>query len=132
MAFSNSGRDLALTRVAKNGKFTINWDATGNPQFSDDGSFLVMNLLVCHRGLWWADDKGTRGSVLYLIKQDTAATASLIVAAVDEALKPAVEDGRLSSVTRTATRKAPGKYELTINWTTPQGVSGSRTLPIGY
>jgi len=132
MAFVNAGRDLALQRLDKNGRFTIIWDATGNPQFSDDGTFLVLSLLTNHRGMWWADESGTRGSVLYLIKQDTAGTASQITGAVDEALQPALDDGRLSTVTRSAVRKAPGRYELRINWTTPQGVSGSLILPLTY
>jgi phage gp46-like protein len=125
---SGTGVDISITRSGTTGRWDILWDATGNPQFADDRSHLVLSLLLEYRGLWWADPTGRRGSTLYLVKQDVAGTTSQILQAVDLALAPALDDKRLSSVTRTCQRLSPGKYKLVINWVTPSGVKG--TIPL--
>lgn len=125
---SNTGADISIVRNTVTGKWDFIWDATQNPQFTDDGSHLVYSLLLEYRGMWWADQTGRRGSTLYLIKQDTTGTLSQILQAVDLALAPAIEDGRLLKVTRKCVRKGPGRYDLTINWNTPRGVKG--TIPL--
>lgn len=131
MALKNgTGSDITPTRNATTGLWDLQWDATGNPVFGDDGSNLVLSLLLEYRGLWWADPTGRRGSTLYLIKQDTSGTQSNILQAVDLALEPALTDGRLLRVTRTCVRTQPGTYKLDIRWVMPNGVKGILPLSL--
>jgi phage gp46-like protein len=128
-----TGAQAALFRNPNTGLYDIAWDDSGNPIFDDTGEDLVLSLLLEYRGKYWADTtSGRRGSTLYLITQDTSATASQMMQAVDLALQLAVDDGRLVSFTRTAQRQGPGRYKLTVNWVLPNGVKGSTPIALGY
>lgn len=130
MALKGTGVDITLKKSNRTGRWDLTWGTDGNPEFSDDRSHLVLSLLLEFRGLWWADPDGRRGSTLYLIKQDVSGTLSQISQAVDLALQPAVDDGRLSSFSRRVKKLGPGKYDLQVLWTTPNGVKGSIPLTI--
>ena len=133
MSLPDAGRDIGLKRNVLNGLFDLDWsDVSGNPVFADDGSHMVLSLLLEYRGLWWFDSTGSRGSNLYLIKHDLATTASDIKAAADIALQPAIDDGRLRTVTTKCVRKGPGRFELSVNWVMPDQTTGFVPLTIGF
>jgi phage gp46-like protein len=132
MPLTSKGVDIALKRVPTTGKFDIDWDLTQNPSFTDDRSHLVLSLLLEYQGKYWADNSGRRGSLLYLVKQDVSATKSLLDQYVQDALSPAVDDGRLKSFTKSVKRDAPGRYTITLYWVTPDGVKGDTILSLGY
>lgn len=128
-----TGSGLSLTRNPTNGRYDFSFDSTQNPAFGNTGEDLVLSLLLEFRGKYWADETdGRRGSTLHEIKHDVAGTLSQILQAIDLALQLAVEDGRLASFTRTARRRAPGRYDITVNWKMPNGIQGSTPLSLGY
>lgn len=131
MPFTNPGRDITLLRNKATGLFDMQWDSTGNPIYGDDASHVVMSLLLEHRGRWFADDTGKRGSNIYQLKQDVRATASLIKSYADEALKYGVQTGQLLSFENSVEKQGPGKYKLTVFWEAPNGETGYIPIPLG-
>ena len=96
MPFVRPGGDLKLKRSLATGRFDFEWDITGNPTFVDTGEHAVMSLLLEHRGRWWADTTGNRGSRLYTLKNLKKRTPSDVKAYAEEALAPLIESGYLS------------------------------------
>jgi phage gp46-like protein len=128
MPLSDEGRDVTLVRNPETGRFDLDWDGP-NPEFDDSEAHTVLSLVLEFQAQWWADQTGKRGSRLHLLRNDTRTTQSEIVARVQEALAPAVADGRLVDVTVTAERAAAGRYAFQIFWKTRSGRAASIRVP---
>lgn len=130
---SGTGAGLTLVRNVDTGRYDFTFDSTKNPAFGNTGEDLVLSLLLEFRGKYWGDETdGRRGSTLHEIKHDISGTLSQILQAIDLALQLAVSDGRLLSFARTCTRRAPGRYDVSISWKMPNGITGTTPLPLGY
>lgn len=95
MAFTNPGKDMAIACNPVNGRITFDWDATGNPRFTDSEEHAVFGLLAEFEGQWWADPTGKRGSKLYLLKEERGQTAKTIESYVQAALRTLEQQGRI-------------------------------------
>lgn len=123
MSFTAQGKDLALTtRNAATGKFDLTWDASGNPAFDDTEAHAVLSLLYEHRGQWWADTAGTRGSRLYQLRNIRRSTPSQAESYASEALQPLVDARRILDVAPKA-RVQSGRVTLSVPWKTPGKVA---------
>lgn len=130
MPLAEEGRDVALVRNPRNGRFDLDWEEP-NPVFDDSEQHTVLSLVLEWQGQWWADTTGKRGSRLNTIRNDRRTTQSELLASLQEALAPAVADGRLRELVVTAERIAAGHYAFEIRWKTPAGRPASiRTPPL--
>lgn len=126
MPLTSTGHGLALGN-AGNGKVGIAWDATGNPAMGDDQSETVFSLLL--ERPWWGDPSGKRRSQLPDVKSRDAGTGGKIEQYARDALQPAIDDGRLQSVTPTA-QAVTGGYILRLEYVTGAGRPVSLTVPL--
>lgn len=117
LAFQNDGQ----------GRLTFVW-RNGNPVFDNRQTECVMSLLV--EAPWWGDPLGKRRSQLATVQEDDATTKSRLEEYARAALQPALADGRLRSVSPTATRSELGKWSLRVVYTTPAGEPGSLDVPL--
>ena len=132
MPLTDDGGDVTLVRNPTTGRFDLDWDGP-NPEFDDTEAHTVLSLVLECQAQWWADATGKRGSRLHLLRNDTRTTGSEIVARVEEALAPAVADGRLAELAVTAERAAAGRYAFHIRWKTRTGrVASVRVPPLPY
>src|SRR5262245_14427655 len=88
----------------------------------------VVGQIVEHRvgqdgtGGWWADDTGTHGSRLFLIKSMRRSTAAEAQAAVLEGLQPLVGARKILGISASARRPlGSARLLVTANWSTPEG-----------
>jgi len=128
MPLSDDGGDVALVRNPASGRFDLDWDGP-NPVFDDTEAHTVLSLVLEWQGKWWADATGKRGSRLNQIRNDTRTTGSELHAALEEALAPAVADGRLRDLAVSTERVRPGRYGFQIAWKTADGRSASIRIP---
>lgn len=126
MALTSPGTQLALVD-AGNGRVTIQW-AHGNPVFDDSQDETVLSLLVESPG-WFGDRAKKRRSLLPSVKTRDSSTPSKIEQYARDTLQPAIDDGRLRSVTPTATA-LPSGYQLTVQYVTGDGKTGAVTVPL--
>lgn len=132
MPLSDYRGDVSLVANPETGLFDLDWDGP-NPEFDDTEAHSVLSLVLEWQGKWWADATGRRGSRLNTLRNDTRTTQSELIARVNEALAPAVADGRLRELVVTAERQAPGRYAFHIRWRTRGGRSASvRVPPLPY
>lgn len=132
MPLSEEGSDVALVANPDTGLFDLSWDGP-NPEFDDTEAHTVLSLVLEWQAKWWADATGKRGSRLNTLRNDTRTTQSELIARVNEALAPAVADGRLQQVVVTAERQAAGRYAFHIRWRTRSGRPASvRVLALPY
>jgi phage gp46-like protein len=107
----------------------IAWDTagtnTGNPTVDDRMGHAVLSRLYSHRGKWWADATGRRGSELYTLKHDTIATPGKVVAFVEDALRPLLDAKKIArpadGIFARATRKRPGVFDIVVTYSLPTG-----------
>ena len=121
MSFTATGRDLAMARNPRTGKFDLQWDDTGNPSFDDRESHRVLSLLVERRGEWWADTRGNRGSRLHTVKEIRRTAPSTIESFAREALDKAIAEGAIRPVTNAtgsvrATKAGPTRIDLAVTY----------------
>jgi phage gp46-like protein len=128
MPLSDEAGDVSLVANPDTGLFDLSWDGP-NPQFDNTEAHTVLSLVLEWQAKWWADATGKRGSRLNTLRNDTRTTKSELVARVNEALAPAIADGRLQQVVVTAERPAPGRYAFHIRWRTRSGRLASVTVP---
>lgn len=128
MPLSDGGSDVALVRNPLNGRFDLDWD-DANPAFSDSEEHTVLSLVLESQGKWWADQTGERGSRLYTLRNDTRTTRTELIAILQEALAPAVADGRIRDLVVTADRVAAGRYAFDLRWRTGSGRLASVRVP---
>jgi len=122
MPLSQSGSDVALQRNAGTGKYDLVTDATGNFAFDDTQEHRVLSLLVERRGQWYADLRGTRGSLLYTLRLSVSRRApSDAEAYATDALKKAVDEGYIRGVQVAGRQDQPGRIRLAVNYTAPSG-----------
>jgi phage gp46-like protein len=121
MPLSDDGGDVALVRNPLNGRFDLDWD-DGNPVFDDSKMHTVLSLVLESQAKWWADQTGKRGSRLYTLRNDTRTTRSELIAILQEALAPAIADGRIRDLVVTADRVAAGRYAFDLGWKTRSGL----------
>jgi phage gp46-like protein len=134
--FTSSGRDVAMVRDLVTGRFDFDWDATGNPRYSDDCVHRVLSLLLEHRPSpgfpgWWADDTGKRGSLLYTVKNVRRSTPSDVEAFASDALQRAVDEKEISDVVARAFLKPVGRARVEVSWKTPGGRPASVAVALG-
>lgn len=128
MPLVDEGGDAALVANPDTGLFDLDWDGP-NPRFDDTEAHTVLSLVLEWQAKWWADATGKRGSRLNTLRNDTRTTQSELVARVNEALAPAVADGRIQTMAVTAERQAPGRYAFHVRWRTRAGRPASITVP---
>lgn len=92
----------------------------------------MLSLLLERQGEYWVDQTGKRGSLLHTLRDDLSTTRSRIVAYVNDALAPAIVDGRISKVIVSAKRLGSGRYAFDVHWRARSGRTGTVRLPIGY
>jgi phage gp46-like protein len=132
MPLADDPGDAALVANSETGLFDLDWDGP-NPVFDDTEAHTVLSLVLEFQAQWWADQTGKRGSRLHTLRNDTHTTQSELVARVNEALAPAVADGRLQQVSVTAERDSPGRYAFHIRWSTRAGKPAYvRVPPLPY
>jgi phage gp46-like protein len=133
MAFTSSGKDIALRESpSAPGRFTFDWDASGNPRFDDDRAHAVITTLVSWKrgrapgqrieqgGYYW-DETGQRGTLIWTVRYDTLATQSTLVACAEDAGQQLVQAQVIKSLTARASRIGPGRWRLDVEWTLPDG-----------
>lgn len=128
MPLSDQGGDVALVANPETDRFDLDWDGA-NPTFDDTEAHTVLSLILEFQGKWWADTTGKRGSRLHLLRNDTRSTLSELIARVNEALAPAVADGRLRELAVTAERDSPGRYGFHVRWRRRNGQPASVHVP---
>lgn len=118
------GRDLAMTRRnAQTGKFDLDWDDTGDPKFDDTEAHRVTSLLLEHRPSaygagYWADLDGTRGSLLYTIRNLKTSTPSQAEAYARDALQKAIDDGAIEGEPVVSARRVgPSRLDVAVAYT---------------
>jgi len=111
-AFANKpGRDLSLSRLNKQtNRYDLDWDDDGDPSFDDTEAHRVASLLIEHRPSslsagYWADLKGSRGSLLYTVKNLRSSTPSQAEAYARDALQKAIDDGAIEGEPQIAARR---------------------------
>jgi phage gp46-like protein len=133
-----TGSDIAPLRNPSTGKFDIQWDATGNVLFDDTQEHAVLSLMLGRKAQYWADQTGVRGSYLYVVKEDRKATPSKMQGYVVDALQPLIDNRTIlapqgqQTVAVTATRVKPGRIDLAVTYTTPQGVTVTTRPALKY
>ncbi len=127
MPLSAAGRGLAPVD-ASNGKVTVQWDVTGNPVFDDSQTETVLSLLLELPG-WYADTLKKRQSKLSTVKTKDSSTKGRLEEYARDALQPAIDDGRLQSVSPVATPSGSG-YQLAVSWVTAAGKAYSLPTPL--
>jgi phage gp46-like protein len=128
----DGGGDVALVRDPTTGLFDLMFDDTNNFAFDDTETHTVLSLLLERQGEYWADQTGKRGSLLHTLRNDLSTTRSQVIAYVNDALAPAVADGRISNVNVMADRLGSGRYAFTVYWRARSGKTGNVRLPLGY
>lgn len=138
MPSQTTGRDVALARNNDNGKFDLVLADDGNLDRNDSREHAVIGQLVERRGStgvagWVLDETGTHGSLLYLITQDRPGTSDDARAYALDSLKVLVDEGEiLPDVTADAVRVAPGRYDLLVNYRTPDGKPHEARIALRY
>lgn len=128
----DGGGDVVLVRNGATGRFDVQLDASGNPMFDDSETHTVLSLLLERQGGWWADPTGKRGSILHTIKLDRGSTINDLKSAVLDALKPAIDDGRIRNVTVDVQKRAAGNYKVLVGWLNRFGHVQNTQIPYGY
>lgn len=126
MPFTAKGQDVAMRRNEAVGRLDLDWDATGNPRYSDDNVHRVLSLLLERRpspGLpgWWADETGERGSLLYTDKNLTRTTPSEVESHCRDALRKAEDEGWVSDVRVKAFLRPADRARVEVAWKNPGG-----------
>lgn len=139
MAFVSSGKDIALRRNERNGKFTFDWAVSGpnkgNPSFDDTRAHSVLLILYSHKrdpvkgtgGYYW-DPTGRRGTFLYQAKEDRLATGGLLQGYAEDGGQQLLNQALIQSFQASAKRLRPGRWSLLVNWSVPSGTF-QQTLP---
>jgi len=125
MPLSSVGSGFALVD-AGNGKVTVSW-VGGNPAFDDSQGETVFSLLM--ESAWFGDRQKKRRSRLSTIKTRDSSTPGRIVEYARDALQPAIDDGRLTSVSPSVVPTTTG-YLLTVAYVTGSGKQAAVTMPL--
>lgn len=124
MAFTSTGRDIAVKVNPLTGKLRRVWDTSGpnkgNPRFDDSEEHAVYVSVFCRRGAWWADSTGTFGSLMYTLFGDAKATPAKFVSYAQDALDPLVVAGRIADPKAYATRSFD-RMDGLVTYRTPDG-----------
>jgi phage gp46-like protein len=139
MPITTTGRDVALRRNPATGRFDLLRAADGNPTLTDYEEHAVLSQLLEWRASagqpgWVADTTGRHGSLLYLVRSDLRATPSQVEAYALDALSTLVDLGRIRGepdLRVKATKTAPGRFDLSVTWTTTAGRQGAARLALG-
>lgn len=133
MPFTKRGRDVDLVRNAATGRFDLTFETTtGNFAFSDNQAHAVTSLLLEHRGQWWADTSGKRGSKLHTVKVSTRSTPSQLTAFAREALTKAIDDSRIRPEPKVVvTMPTRTRADLTVTYETPDGTAHKILASLG-
>jgi hypothetical protein len=128
MPMPNGGRDIRLLRNPATGAFdTFDWDATGNPAFDDSDQHVVLSCVL--ERSYWANPR--RQSTLQDIKEDVSGTQAAIQSAVEDSLKPALDDQLIRSTEVEVSRKGPGTYVPSVRYKSRAGRQETLRLPLG-
>lgn len=144
MALQHTGSDVALVRDESTGKFDLSFSTSGpnagNPVLDETQTHAVLSTLLSWRrgtrpgsqtpegGYFW-DAAGRRGTLLWTVTQDRLATVSQLSAYADDGGQQLLDLRLLASFNAAAARVAPGRFLVTVSWTTPQGI---RVQPLSF
>lgn len=137
MALQFTGRDVALVPSGSTGKFDLSFSTSGpnkgNPVLDDTATHAVLSTLLSWKrgtrpgarqpegGYYW-DTAGRRGTLLWTVLQDRMTTPSQLQLFAEDGGQQLL-DRRIVSVFRaSASRTAPGRFQLSVTWTTPSGL----------
>lgn len=126
MALPPGGPGLKLVD-AGNGRVTVEWQ-NGNPIFDDSQAEAVLSLLMEPAG-WFGDRSKKRRTLIPTVKARDASTPQRLEQYARDALQPAIDDGRLASVTPKVTPSSTG-YVLAVGYVTGGGAEGSVSIPL--
>ena len=144
MPFTSTGADIAMQRNPATGRLDFAWDTVGpnagNPTYNDDNVHRVMSLLFEHRPAvasasqpaspgWIWDQQGTRGSLLYTVKNVKRSTPSELEAYARDALQRAVDEEWIFDVTVAVYTAGPAP-RIEVGWKNPGGNQGGLRIPL--
>lgn len=141
MPFTRPGADIAMKRDPSTGRLTFDWDETGNPRYSDDNVHRVLSLLIEHRAAsetpesnggpgWIWDTDGTRGSLLYTVKNVRRTTPSQVEAYALDALDLAVKQGKIRNPVVKAFLSPVSRARIEASWQNPGAPSARAILSL--
>lgn len=126
MAFTSTGRDIAVQSNPATGKLRRVWDTTGsnkgNPRFDDTSAHTVYLAVFCRRGQYWADAAGSFGSLVYTLISDPKATPKSFVSFATDGLARLVTAGLISAPRAYATRTFD-TLDALVEYQTPGGAA---------
>ena len=130
MPRTDASGDITVVLNRNTNRYDFDFDATRDVKFDDTERHRVLSLLVEHRGKWWADTTGERGSQIHTLKNVRSTTPSQMEAFAMEALQKAVDEGKIQNVTASARRVSPTRIDLTVSYETAGGkpVTVKRTI----
>lgn len=126
MPLAKAGHGLKLVNNGT-GKLTAEFDATGNPAFNDDQAETVFSLLM--ESPWFGDRKNKRRSLLPTVKSKDSSTQGKIGQYAKDALQPAIDDGRILSLTTDVQPSGIG-FLLRVTYVTSDGRPNAVDVPL--
>ena len=145
MALTSIGPDVALKRNDSTGRFDFDVSTSGsnkgNPKMDSTRTHAVMTTVFSWKrgkragdrvesgGYYW-DTSGRRGTLLWTVVQDTAATRSRLLSCADDARQQLINERYVVALSAAPTRVGIGlgRWLMPIQWTTPQGDNPSQAL----
>lgn len=133
MAWTGKGGDLSPVVNKQTGRIDYAFDSTGNPVFDDAKAFAVASLVIQQRGRWISDREGTRGSLIYTVRNDTRAAPSKLENYALDGIAPLVDSGEITGPNGAAdpivaVTGRPGSRRLDISYSTPK--AGAQTAKV--
>lgn len=138
MALTSVGPDIKLKRL-DTGRFDFDMSTSGsnkgNPQLDSSRTHAVMTTLFSRKrgkragdptesGGYYFDTSGRRGTLLWTVLYDRNSTRSQLIAAAEDGMQQLVDEKFITSFPQPEARRiglAPGKWGLSVQWTTPVG-----------
>ncbi len=113
---------------------------SGSPYYDESRLHKVMSRLVAHRGKWWADTTGARGSRLGEVKTLRGVTPDDLEAFAREALAPLVEAREILPpqgqdrirVDVERFDRAQGAAVIVVGWSVPGGTDQTLRHPLRF
>lgn len=131
MPFTSNARDVSIVTNQGTGRVDFVQDASGNIQFDNTQAHAVASLLHEHRGEWFADTTGKRGSQIHKVREVRRSAPSEIESYAEEALDRAVQTGRIKADPEIRAERRGNGIVLSVKYETPDGVTQRARIPIG-
>ncbi len=131
MSFTRPGKDVAIVSDPATGKVDFTFDDTNNFAFDNMSEHAVASLLVEHRGEWWADTTGKRGSQIHTVRELRRSTPSALEAFADEALQRATDASIVQGIPEVHARMKRNGATIEVRYKAPDGTDRTLLQPIG-